>query len=144
MSVNTKTVVQLKSLAKSRGLTGYSKLRKNELINILTQKAAPVVSKTVPALMKPVRNALLQGLINSGKVVKDLVTDTYKRTTETGKKMVSNFIDSGKKIVKTLPKNIPDGLQSMKKGVTKIINFFQSNKKQIEDVIDEEQKSRPA
>ena len=56
--------------------------------------------------------------------------------------MVSNFIDSGKKVAKALPKNIPDGLQSVKKGVNKIINLFQSNKKELEGVIDEEQKKR--
>lgn len=35
--MNTKTVKQLKTIAKSAGLKGYSKLRKAELIELLTQ-----------------------------------------------------------------------------------------------------------
>ena len=35
MATNRNTVVQLKSMAKERGLKGYSRLRKADLINVL-------------------------------------------------------------------------------------------------------------
>ena len=49
MDMNTMKVVELKALAKKRGLKGYSRLRKAELIDLLDAKPVPA-----PRDMKPI------------------------------------------------------------------------------------------
>ena len=57
------TVDELRKMAKNRGLTGYSKLKKANLVNLLGRKASPqkVKSPTVDELRKIAKNRGLTG-----------------------------------------------------------------------------------
>ena len=60
MATNRNTVVQLKSMAKERGLNGYSRLRKDDLIKCINDARpipAPMTIRPIPAprtLVKPI------------------------------------------------------------------------------------------
>ena len=60
MAMNRNTVVQLKSMAKERGLNGYSRLRKDDLIQFINDARpipAPRTIRPIPAprtLVKPI------------------------------------------------------------------------------------------
>ena len=69
-NISTKTVTNLRKMAKNRGLTGYSKLKKANLVNLITKKKpktpspnrpSSISKKTVANLRKMAKNRGLTG-----------------------------------------------------------------------------------
>lgn len=50
MSYETKTVIELRAIAKERGLTGYSKLKKADLIDLINNADEPCHQENTPDL----------------------------------------------------------------------------------------------
>ena len=79
--METNTVIQLKSIAKQRGLHRYSNLRKAELIELLTEEK-PILDLPVPKVDFPV-----------------LQPTPYKRTIPALRELSQNIVNKVKKKV---------------------------------------------
>ena len=76
--MNTKTVRELRSIAKNKGLYGYYKLKKDELVALLLQKLAEEMPK--PALRskgKKRRPVALVKIIPSPQEIKNAASKVF-------------------------------------------------------------------
>ncbi len=104
---NTLTVAELKKLAKVKGHSGYSRLKKNELISLLNGNTKPLVKKSVKKSAKPLvkksvkKSAKTPAKKSAKKSAKKTAKKTVKKTAETpAKKTVKKMVKSaGKSVV---------------------------------------------
>ena len=95
--MNTKTVRELRSIAKNKGLYGYYKLKKDELVALLLQKLAEEMPK--PALRskgKKRRPVALVKIIPSPQEIKNAASKVFSKV----KNSMLELHDSAKKTLK--------------------------------------------
>ena len=98
MAMHTHTVVQLKSMAKERGLNGYSRLRKDDLIKFINDARpipAPRTIRPIPAprtLAKPIPAPRINRIMEAIHSYVQPTLIEIKKAFDWGTKSVGSFI----------------------------------------------------
>ena len=136
-----KKVVELRPLARSLGLSGYSKLNKATLIQLIEPAVrAPrggAISPPTPAprTKKPIPAPRTKKPIPPPQTSPPIPAPRTQKTFQRGKELASNFIQSGTELVEALPKKTPKAFNWVREKVVNLTNKVRSVKDSIADMI---------
>ncbi len=157
-------VKDLKAIAKSRGLRGYSKLRKDALINLIESVSpssipssnggttpaprptpAPQPKRPTPAPRPSPSPSSNGGTIPPTPAPQPKRPTPAPRPTPAtqGNEIVSNYIQSGVDLIESLPKKVPKAFNWLKKKTTNLTNKVKSASQSIVDMINKNRKPKP-
>ena len=95
--MNTKTVRELRSIAKDKGLHGYYKLKKDELFALLLEKSAEEMPTPAPRSKGKKRRSVAPiRIIPSPQEIKNVASKAFSRV----KDSILELLDSAKKTLK--------------------------------------------
>ena len=127
-----KKVVELRPLAKSLGLRGYSKLNKAPLIQLIEPA---VRAPRGGAISPPTPAPRTKRPTPAPRTIRPTPAPRTQKTFQRGKELASNFIQSGTELVEALPKQTPKAFNWVREKVTNLTNKVRSAKDSIADMI---------
>lgn len=127
-----KKVVELRPLARSLGLRGYSKLNKAPLIQLIEPA---VRAPRGGAISPPTPAPRTKRPTPAPRTIRPTPAPRTQKTFQRGKELASNFIQSGTELVEALPKQTPKAFNWVREKVTNLTNKVRSAKDSIADMI---------
>ena len=127
-----KKVVELRPLARSLGLSGYSKLNKATLIQLIEPA---VRAPRGGAISPPTPAPRTKRPTPAPRTKRPTPAPRTQKTFQRGKELASNFIQSGTELVEALPKKTPKAFNWVREKVVNLTNKVRSVKDSIADMI---------
>ena len=137
IKMNTKTVRELKSIAKDKGLHGYYKLKKADLVALLLEQSSEEMPTSPPrASGKERRRALPVKIISSPQEMDEFEKEEMKKS----RPMIKNRLNEWYNwLVDYVPKPIKNAVsKAFSRAKNSILGLYGGAKKTLKDIVEKE------
>ena len=137
INMNTKTVRELRSIALHKGLPGYYKLKKDELVALLLGQSAEEMPKPPPrARGKKIRSVLPVKVIPSPQEMDEFEKEEMKKSRPVVKKRLNEWYDW---LVDYVPKPIKNVVsKAFPRAKNSIMSLYDGAKMTLKDIVEKE------
>ena len=135
--MNTKTVHELRSIAKDKGLPGYYKLKKDDLVALSSEHSAEEMPTPPPRPRREVRRLVLSvKTISSPQEMDEFEKEEIKKSMPVVKNRLNEWYDW---LVDYVPKPIKNAVsKAFSKANNSILGLYDRAKKTLKDIAEKE------
>ena len=135
--MNTKTVRELRSIAKDKGLHGYYKLKKADLVTLLLEQLSEEMQASPPrASGKEKSRALSVKIISSPQEIDEFEKEELKKSRPVVKHRLNEWYDW---LVDYVPKSIDNAFsKAFSRAENSILGMYDGAKKTLKDITEKE------
>ena len=137
ININTKTVRELRSIAKDKGLHGYYKLKKADLVALLLEQSSEEMPTPPPrASGKEQRHPLPVKIISSPQEMDEFEKEEMKKSQSVIKNRLNEWYDW---LVDYVPKPIKNAVsKAFPRAKNSILGLYDGAKKTLKDIVEKE------
>src|SRR6201996_1125557 len=137
MDYNSKTVLELRALAKMRGFTGYSRLRKAELVSLLSSSDTNLIDSPIPDIQTPTlipSNYIPKSQRTTPTALRNICNNVLNELRNNIRSKINSFSDW---LINYVPaatkKTVNDKLESLKLTVLNLFNKIKEEELKVQE-----------